>query len=60
MGVNDYFGPRWTNRPNATPNYGPELYKFEVNHYRQKYCSTEKVAHIRKTGKISSRGNPFF
>ena len=23
MGVNDYFGPRRTNRPHATTNYGP-------------------------------------
>ena len=23
-GVNDYFSPRWTNIPHATPNYGPE------------------------------------
>ena len=23
MVVYAYFGPRWTNRPHATPNYGP-------------------------------------
>ena len=33
MGVNDYFGPRRTNIPHTTPNYGPEKSKFEVDYY---------------------------
>ena len=34
MGVNTYFGPRRTNIPHATPNYGPLKSKFEVYYYR--------------------------
>ena len=30
MGVNSYFGPRRTNRPHETPNYGLDKYKYEV------------------------------
>ena len=37
MGVTDYFGPRRKNRPNATTNYGPGKYKYEINYYRQTY-----------------------
>ena len=35
IGVNAYFGPRITNRPHATPNYGPGKYKFEMYYYSQ-------------------------
>ena len=42
MVVNDYSFPRRTNRPHATPNYGPVKYNFEVYHYRQKYFSPGK------------------
>ena len=52
MLVNGYFGPRCTNKPYATPKYGPIKSKFEVNHYRKTYYSPSKVAHIRKTGKL--------
>ena len=48
MVVNAYFGPWQKNKPHATPNYGPGKSKVEVDYYRQKYCSPEKVAHIRK------------
>ena len=41
MGVNIYFGPITKNIPHATPNYGPEKYKFEINYYRQTYCFIE-------------------
>ena len=51
MGVKDYFGRWWTNRPHATPNYWPGKYKFEVDYYRQTYCSPEKLPCIRKTVK---------
>ena len=34
MVVNYYFGPRRTNIPHATPNYGPLKSKFEVYYYR--------------------------
>ena len=60
MGVHSYFGSRLTNRPHTTPNYGLGKYKFEVDYYRQIYFSSEKVAHIRKTGNIRSRSNVFF
>ena len=43
-----YFGPRCTNRPHATPNYGPVTSKFDVEYYRQTCCSPEKVFSIRK------------
>ena len=45
--VNAYFGPIWKNIPHVTPNYGPGKTKFEVDFYRQKYCSPKKLAHIR-------------
>ena len=32
MGVNAYFGPRITNIPHETPNYGPGKYKFEIDY----------------------------
>ena len=48
IGVNTYFGTRWKNGTHAKPNYGPVKYKFEVGYYRNRYCSQEKVAHIRK------------
>ena len=48
MGVNDYFGPRRTNIPHATPNYGAGKYKFGDDYYRQTYFFPEKIAHIRK------------
>ena len=37
MGVKDYFDPIRTNRPHATPNYGPRKYKFKVDYDRQAY-----------------------
>ena len=55
MVLNDYFGPIKTNIPHATPNYGPGTYNFEVDYYRQKYFSPEKVAHIRKKLKESGQ-----
>ena len=48
MVSNDNFGYRITNRPHATPNYGPIKFKFKVNYCRQKYVSPEKLAHIQK------------
>ena len=49
MWVNDYSGPRRTNRPHATPKYGPRKYKFEVKllqtnilFYRKKSLYPEK------------------
>ena len=48
MGVNIYFCPRQKNRPHSTPNYGPVKSKFEVDYYRQIYCSPERIDHIRK------------
>ena len=59
MGENAYFPPRLTNRPPETPNYGTIKYKFEVDYYRQKYCSPEKLAHI-KTLNSRSRSNVLF
>ena len=60
MGVNDYFGPRQTNRPHETPNYLPRKSKFEVDYYRQMYFSTEKVVHQKKTRNIMSISNFLF
>ena len=54
IGVNDYFGPRRTNRPHATPNYRPGKYKCEIDYYRHKYCYSEKLAHI--WGKLEESG----
>ena len=51
MVLNEYFGPRHTKRPHATPNYGPEKSKFGVDYYRQIYCSPEKISHVRKKWK---------
>ena len=48
MEANYYCFPIWITIPHATPKYGPGRYKFEVDYYRQTYCSPEKVAHIRK------------
>ena len=48
MGSNYYFVPRQTNISHSTPNYGPRKYNFEVDYYRQIYCSPEKLSHIRK------------
>ena len=48
MGVHDNFGPRRTNRPPATPNYGPRKGKFEIDYYRQTYCFPEKLARIHE------------
>ena len=45
MVVNDYFGTRRTNRPHATPNYGPKKYNFEVDYYKHTYYSPEKLAY---------------
>ena len=39
MGVNAYFGPKRTNRPHKTPNYGYGKYNFEVDYYRYTYFS---------------------
>ena len=61
MGVNAYSGPRLTNRPHETPEYGPVNSKFEVDYYIQTYCSTKKLAYIiiRQENKMS-RSNVFF
>ena len=42
MGVNDYFGLIMTNRPHATPNYGPVKSKLEVDCYIQTYFLHKK------------------
>ena len=47
MGVNSYFVPRRTNRPHATPNYGPGKSKFDIDYYRQTDYPPEKLAHIK-------------
>ena len=44
IGLNAYFGPKWTNIPHETAKYGPGKSKFEVIYYRQTYFSPEKVA----------------
>ena len=59
MGINAYFGPRRTNRPHATPNYGTRKSRFEVDYYRKTYFSPEKVAHNRKICKNKSIINLF-
>ena len=43
----DYFGPRWTNIPNATPNNGHRKSNLLVDYYRQTYFYPEKLAHIQ-------------
>ena len=57
MGVNSYFGPRRTNRPHATPNYGPVKSKSEVYYYRQTYFLQKKYLISEKTGKSGSMIN---
>ena len=37
MVVNDYFGPRVTNIPHATPNYEPDKSTVEIDYYMQTY-----------------------
>ena len=39
MGMNDYFGPRRKYISNAPPNNGPGKSRFEVDYFRQIYCS---------------------
>ena len=39
MGLNAYFGPIRTNRPHTTPKYEPGKSRFEVDYYRDTYCS---------------------
>ena len=53
MGLNDYFCPRISNRPHATPNYGPLKYKYKVDYDRQTYRSPEKVSRNPKKIKKS-------
>ena len=60
MGVNANFGPIRTNRPHATPKYGPGKSKFEVGYYRQTYCSPEKYFISEKNVKRRSRSNASF
>ena len=48
MASNYFFGPRRTNIPHSTPNYGPRKYNFEVDYHRQIYCSPEKRSRIRR------------
>ena len=48
MGVKAYFGPRITKIPHGTPNYEPDIWKFEIDYYRQTYFFTEKLSHIRE------------
>ena len=52
--MNDYFVPRRTKIPHATPNYAPGKSKFEFDYYRQTYCYIEKLAHI--WGKLEEPG----
>ena len=54
MGVNDYFGPRRTNILHVITNYGYLKDKFEIDYYRQAYCSLEKMANI--WGKLEKPG----
>ena len=56
MVVNDYFGTRRTNRPHATPNYGPKKYNFEVYYYKQTYYSPEKLAYIHPPPPLEKTG----
>ena len=60
MGVNAKFGPIRTNRPHATPKYGPGKLKFEVDYYRQTYYLQKKLLILEKTIKSRSRSNVFF
>ena len=48
MGVNAYFPPKWTYRPQEAPNYRSVNSKFEVNYYVQTYFFLEELAHIRR------------
>ena len=38
MRMNDYFGPRRTNKPYATPKYGPGKSNFDFDYYIQTHC----------------------
>ena len=44
MGLNDYFCLRISNRPHATPNYGPLKYKYKVDYDIQTFSSPEKLS----------------
>ena len=51
MVVNDYFGPKITNRPHATHNYIPRKHKFEIDYYRQTYFPIKTGSYTRKIWK---------
>ena len=53
MVVNDYFGPRKTNRPHTTHNYGLGQSNVEIGYYRQTCFFPGKLAHIQ--GKLENQ-----
>ena len=61
MVLNDYVGLKITNRPHATPNYGPlvnQSLKFIITD-RHLYFQ-KNGSYMRKVGKIRSESNVFF
>ena len=46
MGFNANICIRRTNKPHAISNYGPIKSNFDVDFYRQTYCSPETLARI--------------
>ena len=48
MGFHAHFGPRRTNIPHETPNYGHEKSKSEVDYYRQTYYSPKIISDTEK------------
>ena len=47
VGVNAWFGPRITNIPLPTPNYGIENTNYIMDYYRQSYCCPKNLAITR-------------
>ena len=46
MRVNAYFGPRRTNIPHATPNYGPGKSRFGIDYYKKMYFFHKTISYI--------------
>ena len=60
MGVNNYFGPRWTNRPHATPNYRPVKAKVKFIITDRQIVLQKNISYKKKTRKFRPISNVLF